>query len=127
MYTLAVQRQFEARHYLIGGNWRAENQPHSHHYTLEVQLQGRQLDQHGYLLDIVDLNRALDDLVAGFAGRLLNELASFAGLNPSIEHFARIAWEQLAASIQRGNLENLVIKVGEDQIAWTAFSRSLQQ
>ncbi|MEZ4656751.1 MAG: 6-carboxytetrahydropterin synthase [Caldilineaceae bacterium] len=40
MYTLAVQRDFVAQHFLIGGDWGPENQWHSHHYRLEVQLQG---------------------------------------------------------------------------------------
>ena len=39
MYTLAVQRDFVAQHYLIGGDWGAENFWHSHHYRLEVQLE----------------------------------------------------------------------------------------
>ena len=40
MYTLAVRREFIARHFLIGGDWGAENFPNSHHYVLELQLTG---------------------------------------------------------------------------------------
>ena len=63
MYTLAVKRNFVAQHYLIGGDWGAENQWHSHHYKLEVILEGERLDQHGYLVDIVDVERTLQELV----------------------------------------------------------------
>ena len=38
MYTTAVQRSFIAQHFLIGGDWGRENQPHSHHYVVELQL-----------------------------------------------------------------------------------------
>ena len=41
MYTLAVRRDFIARHFLIGGDWGPENFPNSHHYILELQLKGR--------------------------------------------------------------------------------------
>ena len=53
MYTLGIKRNFIARHFLIGGDWGAENLPNSHHYVLELQLAGKELDQHGYLVDIV--------------------------------------------------------------------------
>ena len=32
MYTLGIKRDFIARHFLIGGDWGAENLPNSHHY-----------------------------------------------------------------------------------------------
>ena len=42
MYTLAVKRNFIAQHFLIGGDWGEENYLHSHHYVLEVLLEGRE-------------------------------------------------------------------------------------
>src|SRR6185503_12769297 len=59
MYKLGVKRDFIARHFLIGGDWGAENLPNSHHYILELQLAGKELDQHGYLVDIVDVEKHL--------------------------------------------------------------------
>ena len=63
MYTLGVKRDFIARHFLIGGDWGPENYPNSHHYTLELILEGNELDQHGYLVDIVDVEKHLDEVV----------------------------------------------------------------
>ena len=51
-YAVAVRREFTAQHYLIGGDWGVENQLHEHHYAVEIRLEGRQLDRHGYLIDI---------------------------------------------------------------------------
>jgi 6-pyruvoyltetrahydropterin/6-carboxytetrahydropterin synthase len=90
MYTLAVQRDFIASHYLIGGDWGPENQLHSHHYRVEVILESPELDRHGYIVDIVDLETNLENLVDYFKDQTLNELVEFKGLNPSIEHFCRI-------------------------------------
>ena len=60
MYTVAVKKDLIAQHYLIGGDWGAENDPHSHHYVIEVRLEAAELDQHGYLVDIVKIETELD-------------------------------------------------------------------
>lgn len=121
MYTLAVQRDFVAQHFLIGGDWGAENSLHSHHYVLELRLEGDALDQHGYLVDIVNVEHALNALVGAYRDKTLNDLPPFAGLNPSIEHFTRIAAEQLAGTIATPNLTALTVRIWENQIAWASY------
>lgn len=125
MYALGVQREFIAQHFLIGGDWGAENQKHSHHYRLEVRLEAEALDQHGYLVDIVDVERQLDALVATYRDAALNNLPEFAGLNPSIEHFCRIVCQALAGRIQAKNLSALTVTIWENQIAWASFSQRM--
>lgn len=121
MYTVAVQRDFIAQHYLIGGDWGPENQRHSHHYRLELQLHGESLDQHGYLVDIVAIEAALDALVAQYRDCTLNEVAEFAGLNPSIEHFSRILCQALNARILAPNIRVLTVRLWENEIAWAGY------
>ena len=99
MYTLAVRRDFNALHYLIGGDCGAENNIHSHRYKVEVLLEGEKLDQNGYLLDIVDIEKNLTSLTAYFADKILNELPEFSGLNPSLENFAKIFTSRAIYSI----------------------------
>jgi 6-pyruvoyltetrahydropterin/6-carboxytetrahydropterin synthase len=125
MYTVAVERSFVARHFLFGGDWGPENLLHSHSYQVEVQLRGATLDEHGYLLDIVDLEFHLDEIVAYFRDRTLNELAEFAGLNPSIEHFARILCRMLRRRLSAPNLQNLSVKIWETDIAWASYQEDL--
>ena len=103
MYRLAITRDFIAQHFLIGGDWGAENTRHSHHYRLQVRLRGDALDRHGYLCDIVELERVLDEVLGGYRDRTLNELAPFAGLNPSLERFAKILYDELLARLDRDN------------------------
>jgi 6-pyruvoyltetrahydropterin/6-carboxytetrahydropterin synthase len=121
VYTVAVRRDFVAQHFLIGGDWGAENEWHSHHYQVEVQLHGETLDQHGYLVDIVDIEENLESLVVYFKDKTLSDLPEFAGLNPSIEHFARIFCQQLAAHIQAETLTAVTVKIWENEIAWASF------
>jgi 6-pyruvoyltetrahydropterin/6-carboxytetrahydropterin synthase len=121
MYTVAVRRDFVAQHFLIGGDWGAENERHSHHYRVEVGLEGATLDEHGYLVDIVDMEAQVEALVAHYRDKTLNDLAEFDGLNPSIEHFARIFCQALLDRIQAPNLSAITLKIWENEIAWAAY------
>jgi 6-pyruvoyltetrahydropterin/6-carboxytetrahydropterin synthase len=121
MYTLGVRREFIARHFLIGGDWGAENFPNSHHYTLELQLEGGELDQHGYLVDIVDVEKHLDDIVGYYKEQMLNEKPEFAGLNPSIEHFSRILCATLNEKIPAKNISAIKVMLWEHENAWAAY------
>lgn len=121
MYTLSLQRRFEAWHHLVGGDWGAENQPHTHAYVIELRLEGEQLDAHGYLVDLVEVERHLDAFVARCRGADLNTLPEFAGLNPSLEHFARIAAETLRAAMPPGRLSALSVRIWEHAEAWASY------
>jgi 6-pyruvoyltetrahydropterin/6-carboxytetrahydropterin synthase len=121
MYTLAVRREFIARHFLIGGDWGPENFPNSHHYILELQLEGDELDQHGYLVDIVDVEKHLDEIVGYYKEQMLNEKPEFTGLNPSIEHFSRILATTLSERIKAKNISALKVVLWEHKHAWAAF------
>jgi 6-pyruvoyltetrahydropterin/6-carboxytetrahydropterin synthase len=125
VYTTAVKRDFVAQHYLIGGDWGAENEKHSHHYQVEVQLMGETLDQHGYLVDIVDITRALDELVSELRDRTLNELPAFAGLNPSIEHLARIFCRSFVQRIHADNIAGVRVQIWENDIAWSSYEQAV--
>ena len=123
VYTVAVQRDFVAQHFLTGGDWGAENQLHSHHYKVEVQLEGNALDRHGYLVDIVDIESRLEGLVDYYRDKTLNNLAEFNDLNPSIEHFSRILCAALAERIQAANITAVTVRIWENDIAWASYRR----
>ena len=127
MYTVTITRDFVAQHFLIGGDWGAENQWHSHHYQVEVRLEGATLDKHGYLVDIVDIDTNLEALVGYFRDKTLNETPEFAGLNPSIEHFARIVCEAISERIKAPTLEAITVRMWESEQAWAAYRKELSQ
>ncbi len=126
MYTVAVKRDFVGQHFLIGGDWGPENDWHSHHYYVEVQLQGERLDKHGYLVDIVDIETQLDKIVAYYKDKTLNDLPEFAELNPSIEHFSRILCLTLAERIKAETLSFVTVQIWENEIAWASYRHALQ-
>ena len=125
MYTVAVKRDFIAQHYLIGGDWGDENVEHSHHYVLELQLEGAQLDQHGYLVDIVEIEAQLNAIVLRYRDKTLNDLPEFEDLNPSIEHFSRILCTALAGKIDAPNISAFTVVLWENGIAWASYRHEM--
>ncbi|MCG6537512.1 MAG: 6-carboxytetrahydropterin synthase [Syntrophales bacterium LBB04] len=125
MYTIAVERDFIAQHFLFGGVWGAENSPHAHHYVVEIRLKGMDLNQHGFLTDIVDIESILDGLVSQYRNKLLNALPEFSGINPSIEHFARILCEDFVSRLKESRLSAVEVRVWENRIAWASYIREL--
>lgn len=123
MYGLGIQRKFVARHFLVGGDWGPENLPHAHQYLLEVEVVGPDLDTYGYLIDLVDMERRVERILNLYQEKLLNEQPPFEGLNPSIEHFARIIAEDLQRDGGLSNLTALRVKIWENEQAWASYSQ----
>lgn len=124
MYTVSVKRDFIARHFLIGGDWERENEPHAHQYVAEIRMQSAELDQHGYLVDIVRIEAELGSMIDYFRDRLLNDLPEFKGLNPSIEHFSRIICQRLLAGIQPPGKGKIAVRLWENETCWAAWEQN---
>lgn len=121
MFTLGIRRKFESQHYLIGGNWGAENAPHAHDYELELRLEAKKLNRHGFLLDIVEINEQVDELLEQFEGVTLNALPEFEGINPSLERFSRILCASIAKRIRTENLKSIQVILWESENAWASY------
>jgi 6-pyruvoyltetrahydropterin/6-carboxytetrahydropterin synthase len=121
MYRVAVIRDFIAQHYLIGGDWGAENKLHSHPYRLELELSGDGLDDHNYLVDIVEIESLLDQKIAIYKDKTLNDFPVFANLNPSLEYFSQVLCQELSKGINARNIRRITVKLWENRIAWASF------
>lgn len=124
MYTVAVSKDFIANHYLIGGDWGSENSPHAHHYVAEITIEAAELDKHGYLVDIVEIEAALDTIVDDFRDSMLNDKPEFAGLNPSIEHFSRIICERMLGKVKPAGSGTLSVKLWENATCWAGYRKN---
>jgi 6-pyruvoyltetrahydropterin/6-carboxytetrahydropterin synthase len=121
MYRLAIGRAFTARHYLVGGDWGAENVPHAHAYRVEVRLAADGLDRNGYIVDLEELEAVLERIVARYRDRLLNDLPEFEGLNPSIEHFSRCFFVHLAEGLGGERFAEMEVRLWETEDAWASY------
>jgi 6-pyruvoyltetrahydropterin/6-carboxytetrahydropterin synthase len=84
-------------------------------------LEGQTLDEYGYLVDIVVIKDGLEELLSKYRNKTLNDAPEFVGLNPSVEHFARIMCEGLFKHIGQSGLSSITVKMWEDENAWAAF------
>lgn len=124
MYTVAVQREFIAQHYMVGGDFGPENHLHSHAYRVEIRLTGAALDRHGFLVDIDPLSASLEEVLASVRDKTLNDLPEFQGLNPSIENLARILCRAFSSRIREARLREIRVTIWESATAWAAYTES---
>jgi 6-pyruvoyltetrahydropterin/6-carboxytetrahydropterin synthase len=124
MYSLSLQRDFIASHYLFGGDWGPENDPHAHAYRVEICLSAAQLDHHGYLVDLDVLEQIIDACVDAYRDRLLNDLSEFDTINPSIEHFCRRFFERFTAALGANRFNRVAVRIWENEKAWAAYEES---
>jgi 6-pyruvoyltetrahydropterin/6-carboxytetrahydropterin synthase len=125
MYTVAVTREFIANHFLVGGDWGSENFPHAHHYVVEISIEATQLDRHGYLVDIVEIEAAMTKIVEYYRDALLNDKPEFEGLNPSIEHFSRIICDKMLGLITFPGSGFLNVKLWENDTCWAGYRKEI--
>lgn len=124
MYTVTLSRAFVAQHFLTVPNAGPEGERHSHRYELELELRGERLNEHGYLVDIDDARRVLDRTVDRYRDETLNDLPEFEGLNPSLEHFARILCHRLLADVEAPEVESATVTLREDETARASYRRA---
>jgi 6-pyruvoyltetrahydropterin/6-carboxytetrahydropterin synthase len=75
MYTITKEFHFEAAHHLIGlplGHQCARQ--HGHSYRVEVELQAKKLNNHGFVVDYGELDRFGEFLKTHFDHQDLNEV-----------------------------------------------------
>lgn len=122
-YTLHVVKEFRAQHMLTVACAGPESVPHSHAFKVIVALESDVLDTAGYLVDITEVETALGNVIGYFSEGLLNELPEFQGLNPSLEHFARIFFELLAeAWYARTDVRIREVTLWEDELASITYN-----
>jgi 6-pyruvoyltetrahydropterin/6-carboxytetrahydropterin synthase len=126
-HQLAVTREFIAQHYLtVPDPEPPEGEVHSHRFTVEVRFAGPELGEYGYLVDIDAVESILAELEDRYRDAVLNDLPEFEGLNPSIEHFARLFGDHVADAMADPNPATLVVRIWEDDLAWASHRRTLE-
>ncbi|AFO55885.1 MULTISPECIES: 6-carboxytetrahydropterin synthase [Natrinema] len=125
MYTVTVTRDFVAQHWLTVPDPGPEGALHSHHLTVEVEVEGERLGEYGYLVDIDDLKAVVDALVDRYRDATLNDLPEFEGRNPSVEHFSRCFAERVADGIETDRLDAVAVTTWEEDAAAASYAASV--
>lgn len=127
MYTVSVRRPFIAQHFLTIPDPGPEGTLHSHQFTAVVEFEGDELNEYGYLVDIDEINDALDAVIDSYADTTLNDQPAFEGLNPSVEHFSRIFCEELLAAADPSVPDRIRVRLWEDDEAYASYEQPIEQ
>ena len=93
MYTVRVEAESSAAHFLSGYHGKCENL-HGHNYRVRAYAAGERLDSSGMLVDFGALKGALREVCGSLDHRLLNDEPVFEN-SPSAERIARFVHEAL--------------------------------
>jgi 6-pyruvoyltetrahydropterin/6-carboxytetrahydropterin synthase len=94
MYEIAVEKYFEAAHYLRGYQGKCEAM-HGHRYKVVVRVKAGKLNDIGLAYDFTDLKRHLKDILARYDHACLNDVPPFDRMNPSAENIAAAIYNEL--------------------------------
>lgn len=95
-YILSVVTDFSASHILEGHPGKC-GRLHGHNWSVEVEVEARELDRLGMAIDFAELKTATRQIVEAMDHRHLNDLPEFADINPTAEHVASVIYQALRA------------------------------
>lgn len=85
-------------------------------------MKGDSLNEYGYLVDIVEVETAIDTLIDRYRDATLNDLPEFEELNPSVEHFSRILCMSIKDKINTDNINEMTVRLWENEKAWASYT-----
>jgi 2-amino-4-hydroxy-6-hydroxymethyldihydropteridine diphosphokinase/queuosine biosynthesis protein QueD len=119
MYTISVERDFDAAHYLREYGGKCENL-HGHRFRVIVSVSGTRLNKIGIVFDFTELKKLLDPVLAKLDHKCLNEVAPFDKINPSSENLARTIYDWL-----KPNLPDKGVKLSSVEVWESPQSRAV--
>lgn len=122
MYAVTVTRTFVAQHFLTVPDPGPEGDVHSHRYEVEVRLEGDELGEYDYLVDIDDVSAALESVEDRYRDATLNALPEFDGHNPSVEYFATCIADRVVGGLEPANVDRIEVTVWEDETAAATYA-----
>jgi len=132
MYTLTVRDQMMIAHSFQGEIFGPAQGLHGATYLVDAQFQRAELDPDGLVVDIGRAGEALQEILADYNYRNLDELPEFKGQNTTTEFMARVVADRLAEAIQAGRLgkhagglEAVHVELWESDRARASFRRAL--
>ena len=112
MYTVSVEQDFDAAHYLKGYRGKCEAL-HGHRFRVAVNVKTSALDEIGLAYDFTELKRHLRDILARFDHTCLNDISPFDKINPSSENIAVTIYQDLKVRIEGAPVQLTAIEVWE--------------
>ena len=121
MYEVTIRKSFSAAHLLkeIGGKC---EELHGHNFIVEVSVSAETLTAEGLLIDFRVVKRWTDEALDELDHKYLNEIPSFANINPSSENIARILFERISEKARPMRVSLSRITVWESENSRVSYS-----
>jgi len=101
MHRISKDFSFSAAH-AIRGHTRGCQNLHGHNYRVRVHLAATELDELGMVLDFADLKAIVQEILAPFDHRVINDVPPFDERNTTAERLAEYVFEEVAARLSQG-------------------------
>ena len=120
MYEVTIIKSFSAAHILsqVGGKC---EELHGHNFKVELTLGAPVLNQSGLLIDFRLVKKWLNEVLDELDHKYLNEISSFAGINPSAENVAKYIAEKIAPAAKAARVKVTRVKVWESENAAVTY------
>ena len=112
MYQIAVERHFDAAHFLRNYGGKCENL-HGHSFKIVISLNVTKLNDIGLAYDFVILKRQLDEVLSRFDHTCLNDVPPFNKINPSSENIAATIFAELQPKLASASAVLAKVEVWE--------------
>jgi 6-pyruvoyltetrahydropterin/6-carboxytetrahydropterin synthase len=119
MYEIAVEKHFDAAHFLRGYQGKCEAL-HGHRFKVVARVSAAGLDDVGMAYDFTGLKRHLDDVLAAYDHTCLNEVPPFDKTNPSSENIAATVYRELKTRLT-DTVTITGIEVWESPNTWVTY------
>ena len=120
-FEVTVEVSFAASHQLRG--YKADLEPlHGHNFRVEAFVEAETLPDAGYVIDFLELETTLQEVVAPYDHRHMNDIAPFDTINPTTENMARFFYLELENKLPEG-ASLARIRVWEAPTYSASFSR----
>ncbi len=93
MYSVCVSTTFDAVHAVTVRG--IDEASHNHTWIVELQIEGKTLDEDGLLIDFLEVEKCLKEILEPLRNSNLNELTLLERKNPSAEYIAFYIYKKI--------------------------------
>jgi 6-pyruvoyltetrahydropterin/6-carboxytetrahydropterin synthase len=125
-WFLKVKGGFSAAHRLVGSGGKCESL-HGHNFKVELEVEGRQLDDTGMVVDFAVLKGTLKCVLDNLDHSDLNEIPAFAGKSPSSENIARYVLQEIESKVSSSGVKVRAVTVSESDTASATYRKEEEE
>ncbi len=121
MYQIAVEKHFDAAHFLRGYRGKCEAL-HGHRFRVVVKIRAPGVNDIGIAYDFAELKQHLGNTISRFDHTCLNDVPPFDKINPSSENIASTIYNELKLKLAGAPVSLYCVEAWESPQTGVAYS-----